>query len=179
MKYSQAVGRGLGLVLMGVLAWHVLRRGLTPAPSGTLLSLLDGANLIFHEAGHVLFLFFGEFLRILGGSFTQVTIPAVCAGYFVRRHQLAAVAATLFWTGQSVTGVAIYIADARRLALPLLGGEGVIHDWNYLLGRLHLIGHADLLGRLVFTLGVITILVALGLLTVDLMRNWHHAAVEE
>jgi len=35
------------------------------------LAILDGANLIFHEAGHVIFAFFGEFLQFLGGSITE------------------------------------------------------------------------------------------------------------
>jgi len=129
---------------------------------GFVLGILDGANFIFHEAGHVLFAFFGEFLGVLGGSLTQVAIPVICTGYFVRHHQLAASAVTLFWTGESITNVAIYIADARVMGLPLHGGEGVIHDWNYLLGRLNLVNHAESLGRLAFAVGVITILSALG-----------------
>jgi hypothetical protein len=176
---AQLLARGAGLFVMGVLAWQALRRGLTPASQGMLLSILDGANLIFHEAGHVLFLVFGEFLAVLGGSLTQVLIPAVCATYFALRWQPAAFAAALFWTGESLTNVAIYVADARRLALPLLGGDGGIHDWNYLLGRLGLLNQADLLGRLVFTAGGLTILGALGLLAVDLLRRWVRATAEE
>jgi hypothetical protein len=140
---------------------------------------LDGANFIFHEAGHALFLFFGEFLRILGGSLTQVAIPVMCTGYFVRHHQPAASAVTLFWTGESITHVAIYIADARVMVLPLHGGESVIHDWNYLLGRLNLVNHAESLGRLTFALGVIAILSALGLLAVDLVNRWTRPAGSE
>ena len=169
MWSAQLLARGAGLFVMGVLAWQALRRGLTAAPPGILLGILDGANLIFHEAGHVLFLVFGEFLQVLGGSLTQVLIPAACAVYFVLRRQPAASSAALFWTGESLTNVAIYVADARRLALPLLGGDGGIHDWNYLLGRLGLLNQADLLGRLVFTAGSAIILGALGLLAADLL----------
>jgi len=147
--------------------------------SGFVLGILDGANFIFHEAGHVLFAFFGEFLGVLGGSLTQVAIPVICTGYFVRHHQLAASAVTLFWTGESITNVAIYIADARVMGLPLHGGEGVIHDWNYLLGRLNLVNHAESLGRLAFAVGVITILSALGLLAVDLVSRWNRPAGRE
>lgn len=146
---------------------------------GFVLGILDGANFIFHEAGHVLFAFFGEFLGVLGGSLTQVAIPVICTGYFVRHNQLAASAVTLFWTGESITNVAIYIADARVMGLPLHGGEGVIHDWNYLLGRLNLVNHAESLGRLAFAVGVITILSALGLLAVDLVSRWNPPAGRE
>ena len=179
VRYGPLVARGAGLLVMGVVAWQALRRGVTAAPPGMLLGILDGANLIFHEAGHVLFLVVGEFLQVLGGSLTQVAIPAMCVAYFALRRQPAASAAALFWTGESLTNVAIYVADARRLALPLLGGDGGIHDWNYLLGRLGLLNQADLLGRLVFTVGGLTILVALGVLAADLLRTWAQPTVEE
>ena len=179
MRVWALIGRGAGLAVMCVLAWQVLRRGVTAAPPGLLLGILDGANLIFHEAGHVLFAFFGEFLQILGGSLTQVAMPGLCVGYFWLRRQPAALAATLFWTGESLTNVAVYVGDARRLALPLLGGEGTTHDWNYLLGRLGLLDQADLLGRLVFTVGALAILGAVALLAADLLRSWAQATVEQ
>lgn len=179
MWRAQLIARGAGLLVMGVIAWQALRRGVTAAPPGMLLGILDGANLIFHEAGHVLFLVFGEFLQILGGSLTQVLIPAMCAVYFALRRQSAALAAALFWTGESITNVAIYVADARRLALPLLGGDGGIHDWNYLLGRLGLLNQAELLGRLVFTAGGVTILGAVVVLAADLLRSLAQTTVEE
>ncbi|MBI3028694.1 MAG: hypothetical protein HYY64_04195 [Candidatus Rokubacteria bacterium] len=179
MRYGPLVARGAGLFVMGVLAWQTLQRGVTAAPPGVLLGILDGANLIFHEAGHVLFLVFGEFLQILGGSLMQILIPAACAVSFLLRRQPAAAAAGLFWTGESLTNVAIYVADARRLALPLLGGDGSIHDWNYLLGRLGLLNQADLLGWLVFTAGGLTILGAVVLLVADLLRTWTQTTVEE
>ena len=147
--------------------------------ASTVLGILDGANFIFHEAGHVLFSFFGEFLQILGGSLTQVAIPVMCTGYFARQHQATASAVTLFWTGESITHVAIYIADARVMGLPLHGGEGVIHDWNYLLGQLNLVNYAESLGRLAFAVGAIVILSALGVLAIDLASRWTRPAGAE
>lgn len=173
---ASLVSRGFGLAVLSLLSWRVLARGVSFSPPGLVLGILDGANFIFHEAGHMLFVFFGDFLRILGGSLTQVAIPVVCTGYFVRQHQLAASSVTLFWTGESITNVAIYIADARLMALPLHGGDDVIHDWNYLLGRLHLVNHAESLGKLAFALGVITIFSALGLLALDLFSRWNRPA---
>ncbi len=165
--------------MLSLLSWQVLARGVSSLQSGVVLGILDGANLIFHEAGHVLFAVFGEFLYVLGGSLVQVAIPAVCAVYFFLRRQPSASAVALFWTGESLTGVAIYIADAKRMELPLLGGDtgGSGHDWNYLLGRLNLINHAEGLGWFVFGLGVVTILAALSLLTADLVRAWKQSSV--
>ena len=80
----------------------------------------------------------------------------------------------LFWTGESITDVAIYMADARTMALPLVGGGH--HDWNYLLGTLGLLGAAGLLGTLTYGLGVVIILCALAVLAMDLVVAWNRAA---
>ena len=46
-------------------------------------SFLHLPNLVFHEAGHILFLPLGRFMTVLGGSLTQVLVPLVCAGAFL------------------------------------------------------------------------------------------------
>jgi hypothetical protein len=152
------------------LGWQVAARGLSYQAPGLLLGILDGANFIFHEAGHMLFLFFGQVLQALGGSLTQIAIPLACTLSFWRRRRHAAAAATLFWAGESLTHVAIYIADARAMVLPLHGGPAVIHDWRYLLDRAGLVDAAPGLGQAVGGLGLLVILVALGVLAVDLLR---------
>ncbi len=152
------------------LAWQVAARGVSYRSPGVVLGLLDGANFVFHEAGHVLFLFFGQTLHVLGGSLTQVAIPVACTLSFGWRRRYAAAAAALFWTGESVTHVAIYIADARAMALPLHGGPGVIHDWNYLLSRAGLVQWAPGLGQAVGAVGLVVILGGLALLALDLLR---------
>lgn len=44
---------------MLVVAGPVAARGVTFTPAGAILAILDGANFVFPEGGHVLFLFFG------------------------------------------------------------------------------------------------------------------------
>ena len=44
--------------------------------------LIDGVNLVIHEAGHLIFSLLGEFMMIAGGSLFQVIMPAVFVGYF-------------------------------------------------------------------------------------------------
>lgn len=170
------IGRGLGLAALFFLSWKVFARGIMFEPSGFLLAILDGANLIFHEAGHIFFSPFGDSLQYLGGSLMQVLIPVICAVYFWLHQQRSASAVTLFWTGESLTNVAIYVADAQRMELPLIGGD---HDWNYLLDRLDLLNQAESLGRFVFVVGMIAILFALGLFIADLARSWKQPQTDE
>ncbi|WP_421656088.1 hypothetical protein [Leptothermofonsia sp. ETS-13] len=129
--------------------------------SDSIMMFLHGVNLIFHEAGHVIFSFFGRFLHILGGSLMQVLVPAGITGYFLFHRQLYAGAVTLCWVAQNLWDVSIYIKDAQARALPLLGGEAVLHDWHFLLLDMNLLTKDQLIGNLVFWLGVLLYIAAI------------------
>jgi hypothetical protein len=155
------VARAALLALLAVWTARFLRHGL--AADVLMGSFLHLVNLPFHEAGHVFLSPFGRFLTVLGGSLFQVAVPLVCAAAFLlsTRDPFAASVAT-WWAGQSLLDLAPYIADARALRLPLLGGrtgaevEG--HDWEYLLATLGLLRHDVALGRLSFTLGALVMI---------------------
>lgn len=96
--------------------------------------LLDGVNLVFHEAGHPLFgLLPGETLGILGGTLMQLAVPLLVAASFWGRRQAAGFAFALFWLFQNFHNIAAYMADARAQELDLVGGGE--HDWAMLFGR--------------------------------------------
>jgi hypothetical protein len=141
-------------------------------------SFLHGVNLVFHEAGHILFLPFGGFLTALGGSVTQVLIPLVCLFALVRQNGDAfGGSLALWWTGENLLDLAPYIADARALELVLLGGftgrevEG--HDWEAILTALNWLEYDRVLGQSVHWLGVVVMIVGLvwGALTLNLART--------
>ena len=101
---------------------------------------IGGVNLLIHEAGHFIFMFFGDFIHVLGGSLNQVLIPAIFAVYFfLWRKEPFSGGIMLMWMGESLAEVANYAADAIVMQLPLLGGDNVIHDWNYLFSALHVL----------------------------------------
>ena len=162
------IARAVGLVIMLGLALMILARGLAPSEGGP-LAFIHLIDLVFHEAGHVIFGVFGRFLGMLGGSLNQVLIPALCTGYFLWHGRPAAAAATLFWTGESLADVAIYVADGRDMALPLLA-EGLTHDWNWILSELSLRNQAPGLGRAVFAMALLVLAAATALLGIDLWR---------
>jgi len=115
--------------------------------------LLDSVDLAFHEAGHVFFGPFGEFVGFLGGTLMQLLVPVACAAYFLRRGDRHSVSVVLWWVAQNLWNISVYVRDARSQALPLVGsGE---HDWAYILGRLDLLEFDHVLGRVVHTAGVV------------------------
>lgn len=122
--------------------------------------LIDGVNLLIHEAGHILFMPFGEFLMIAGGSLLQVIMPLVFAGYFYFHGKAYSCALILLWVGESLLNVSVYAGDSVLMQLPLLGGNDSIHDWNYMLDRLGMLDHTQAIARVIRLSGSLTIMCA-------------------
>lgn len=122
---------------------------------------LSYVNLIIHEAGHVFFLFFGDVLQALGGSIFQILIPATFVYYFWRKNERWSASLLLFWLGESILEVSQYILDAQKMNMDLLGGEAVIHDWNFILTNLSLLEYTDPIGNLFYTISILVTISAI------------------
>jgi len=139
--------------------------------------LIDLVFVPVHEGGHLLFRWFGEFISVAGGTFLQLAAPFALAVYFAFRRQPQGVAFCLFFFFEQFLPIATYMADARAQELPLLtvgDSEYVIHDWNYLLGKLGLLVHDTQIAsavRIMGWLGMLTVLVWLA------RKGWHRDRV--
>lgn len=143
-----------GAILIG---WYLLKCASTPS----LGHFIGSIDLIIHEAGHWIFIFFGEFLHILGGSLTQVLLPAIFVLYFCLRRDFYSGAIVLMWVGYSIVNVSIYMADAVKMQLPLLGGDSSGHDWNNLLSMTHTLQYTDLFSSITRGIGMFVIITGL------------------
>lgn len=122
---------------------------------------IDNVNLIFHEAGHIIFGFFGEFIKFLGGTLMQLLIPAIFSVYFFRKGDNFSASLLLFWLGQNFLNVSVYAGDALSMELPLLGGGSVIHDWNYLLSTINILKYTDQVSLFLYFVGIIILIFAM------------------
>lgn len=95
--------------------------------------VLDGANLAFHEAGHLIYGVLGRTVALYGGTLGQLTFPAVCLAIFWTRRETTSFAACAIWLAQNLCNIGRYAADARAHELPLVGGGE--HDWTRILSR--------------------------------------------
>ena len=119
--------------------------------------LLDGVNLVFHEAGHPIFGIFGSFnLAYLGGTLMQLLVPLAVLGSFWMKRQTAGAAFAGFWFFQNFLNIARYMADARAQLLPLVGGGE--HDWETLFGHWGLLHRDTAIAGTVRSLGWIGML---------------------
>jgi hypothetical protein len=119
---------------------------------------IDNINLIIHEAGHFVFLFFGQFIQFLGGSILQIALPIIFVIYFYKNQEYFSSSLLLFWVGQNFINVSVYISDAIVMQLPLIGGE---HDWNNILQMSGLIEHTKEIGSSVYVIGIVIIFIAI------------------
>lgn len=121
--------------------------------------VLDGANLVSHEAGHPLLGVFSGHLALHGGTLAQLRLPIPVAAGFGLRRAAVPFAFALLWLIESLWNVARHIADARSQALPLVrGGEhdrteilarwGALHLDTTLAGTVHALGWLGAIGVL-------------------------------
>jgi hypothetical protein len=117
-------------------------------------SLAKGLNLGIHELGHIMFIPLGQFISVAGGSMNQCLIPLIGVIMFLRQRDPFAVFFAFGWLGTNLFDVAAYIDDARSMDLPLVspfsGGEEIIHDWNWLLGHMHLLEYDHAIARVLW-----------------------------
>jgi hypothetical protein len=143
--------------VVGLAAWTVSLFGARLDAAGN--SLLHLPNLVFHEAGHIIFSPFGPFMMTLGGSLMQVLIPLICAGAFLfQQEDRFGASVCMWWAGENLLDLAPYINDARDLKLMLLGGpadevEG--HDWEAILTSLEWLRFDHTIARGAWWIGLV------------------------
>jgi len=152
-------GRTAALVLVAVWGVFLARENYTDPDGNFMHSIL----LPIHEAGHVFFRLFGEFMMVAGGSLFQVLLPfGIGVAFYVKQRDPFGAAMCLWWTGASLVDLSPYIYDALYPKLTLLGGHtgenGGPHDWIYILEKFGWIQRAQGLGTFTHHLGVVVMM---------------------
>jgi hypothetical protein len=113
--------------------------------------ILDYANLIIHEGGHFFFSWFGDTIRILGGTLGELLVPLLCVAYFFFQRETTGFAFSIFWFFENFPYIGTYMADARTSALSLVGSDE--SDWTILFTQWGLLAQDQKIGATVRTLG--------------------------
>lgn len=152
--------RVISLIFLG---WYSIQFFTFDVNQNVMDAFIHGPNLIFHEAGHVLFMPFGEFMTILGWSLFQCMLPmSLMFVFYFRENNFFAALFCLWWTGQNLTDVALYISDASARSLPLIGGMSEeAHDWWNILTMLDLLKYDHTLWLTAHYVGMFFMLSAL------------------
>ena len=117
---------------------------------------IDHANLVVHEAGHLLFGWFGSTLGLWGGTLFELIVPAALTIYFAFHRQTTGAAFAAFFFFENFLYIATYMADARAQVLPLVTvGDSDLaeHDWFRIFSQLGLLQHDRQIAAAVRVLG--------------------------
>lgn len=123
--------------------------------------LIDNADLVIHEAGHLFFRYFGDFIYTLGGTLMQIILPSIIFFYFFRSEYRTGMQFSLLWLGQNFINISVYAADAQARRLPLLGGNSVYHDWYYLLSKIGLLHYDAEVGYFFYAIAILLFIITL------------------
>jgi hypothetical protein len=151
-------GRVLLFLAVFVWSWKFILSPIEANYAGR--SFMHLVNLPFHEAGHMLFRPFGQFMMMCGGSLMQLLVPLVCLlTFLLKTRDTFAASLTLWWLGESLMDLAPYINDARSLRLILLGGVtgrevSDYHDWEFILRKLGMLRYDHFLAHTANSIGI-------------------------
>ena len=127
--------------------------------------VVDNANLIVHEAGHLLLGWFGPTLGLWGGTLLELLVPLALLIYFVLHRQTTGAVFAAFFLFENLLYISVYIADARAQVLPLVtvgDPEAGEHDWFLILSGLGLLRRDLWIARVVRTVGWLGMLGTVG-----------------
>ena len=156
VQYKPAVLKTVGLLFVAIFIYGYLQGDpLNPTLSQNIFHTL---NLVFHEAGHTLFMWGGNFIYIIGGSLFQILVPLVIALYFWGRNEIFETSIILMWVAANVYEVGVYMSDAKERVLPLLGDNPDSHDWYAIFSDLNILHSATSIGSLVVDLAFVVLI---------------------
>lgn len=164
MDETTFYGRCIALVLLAIWSWFLF--GYNYRDGEFFTSFMHNILLPIHEAGHVLFRPFGEFMMVLGGSLFQLLFPlGIGVAFIVKNRDNFGASVGLWWASVSLVDLSPYIYDALHPQLTLVGGgtganDGP-HDWIYLLIRLGQIDNAQRWGSFAHVCGGLLMAAAL------------------
>lgn len=141
-------------ILLPIIIWLIYN-------NGDFIPLLDHFTLLIHEGGHGIFKIFGSFIYTLGGSLMQILIALLFIFYFYTNNKNIGVQFSLVFLGENILNISKYASDAQAQRLPLLGGNKVYHDWNFLLRKMNILEYDYAVGYFFVGLAIISFIVAL------------------
>jgi hypothetical protein len=127
---------------------------------------IDNANLVVHEAGHLLFGYLGQTLGLWGGTLFQLIVPAALCATFAKQRQIFGTAFCGFVFFENLLNIATYMADARAQVLTLVtvGADSseAEHDWNHIFSDLGILQHDTQIAAVVHAIGWLGMIATVG-----------------
>ncbi len=109
-----------------------------------------------HEAAHIVFGFLPPVFVAAAGSVSEVVFTGLVAFAGFRARSYFAGIFGLLWLMLAMKSMGNYMADARVMAMPLVGaGADPKHDWNFVFGQMGLLNSDVFIGTTVQVIGAV------------------------
>ncbi len=145
---------------------------------GVMLSfhnLINGANMIVHEAGHGVcyLLSCPQFFTALNGTLFQLALPLIFIYYYYKRGNKLLSGLGSLWLAQNLIYVSWYMSYAQTPNLyPFFLGGSAIHDFWYIFSQLGVLEYDSLISGFVRVIAVILLLgTYIYLLYISFLKN--------
>ncbi len=131
---------------------------------GVMLSfhnLINGANMIVHEAGHGVCYLFScpQFFTALNGTLFQLALPLIFIYYYYKRGNMVLSGLGSIWLAQNLIYVSWYMSYAQTPDLyPFFLGGSAIHDFWYIFSQLGVLEYDSLISGFVRVIAVTLLL---------------------
>lgn len=86
----------------------------------------------------------------------QIILPLIMATLFFIKRKRYWTQIFLFWLGHNFLNISVYVDDANKMKLHIIGGS---HDWNWILNRLDLIDYAEKIGLIFVGFAIISYII--------------------
>ena len=115
-------------------------------------------NYAIHELGHFVTAFLPTLICIAAGTIFQLLLPLYGLFCFLRQRDYFGIAITLDWLASNFFNISAYVGsstDVEWVAMvTVFHGDGeIIHDWNYLLTDLGILGYYHSISNFFLILG--------------------------
>ena len=142
------------IIILPIIIWLIIN-------NGDFIPFVDHFTLLIHEGGHGVFRIFGSFIYTLGGTLMQILISCLFIFYFYSNKKKFGVQVSLVFLGENLYNISKYASDAQAQRLPLLGGNKVYHDWNWLLTKMGMLEYDQTVGLIFIIFGILAFIAAL------------------
>jgi len=119
--------------------------------------LLSGLYLVLfgvHEISHLVFSFLPNILTAGAGSISEIVFTSTIVVVAYRAKSYWAMIFGVLWLMMALASTGNYMADASAQSMPLMGpGTDLIHDWNFVFGKLGWLDACEAIGKTMKVIG--------------------------
>ena len=125
------------------------------------INIAQAFDFFLHEMAHIVTAFLPQILVAAAGSFSELLLGSLLVFGAFKGRTYFTVMITSLWFMLTCQSVGVYMADARAQNLELVslggaiaGSDKATHDWNFVFGKLHMLGWDTFIGNSVRAIGI-------------------------